>query len=238
MAEAKTKRTRRPRGSIDADMILRGAFEVAARDGLDGMSMPGLATHLNVGVTSIYWYYRNKGDLLAQMHATSARRLNERLIRAKDFEPAQWREYLARLFEQLRAAYADDDVLAELMLNRHEGHSGEATLGAYTLVEEQLAYLVSAGFELTEAWRVYGTLWTYTNQVAYMERAKRRTQFPPDGEAQLGLLDVPAMPLLARLIVEDGASLDFAGPASFRSGLELILDAAQARLQGPANTVG
>jgi AcrR family transcriptional regulator len=52
------RRQRRERGSISVDEILNGAFEVAAEVSIDNLSMPLLARHLAVGVTSIYWYFR------------------------------------------------------------------------------------------------------------------------------------------------------------------------------------
>ena len=67
-ANAKTDtRKRRDRGSISADEILKGAFDVAAQVSIDNLSMPVLAKHLDVGVTSIYWYFRRKDDLLDAM---------------------------------------------------------------------------------------------------------------------------------------------------------------------------
>ena len=60
-------RKRRDRGSISADEILKGAFDVAAQVSIDKLSMPVLAKHLDVGVTSIYWYFRRKDDLLDAM---------------------------------------------------------------------------------------------------------------------------------------------------------------------------
>ncbi|MGB8792028.1 MAG: helix-turn-helix domain-containing protein, partial [Mycobacterium sp.] len=61
------KRQRRQRGSISVDEIINGAFEVANEASVDGLSMPLLAKHLDVGVTSIYWYFRKKDDLLNAM---------------------------------------------------------------------------------------------------------------------------------------------------------------------------
>jgi AcrR family transcriptional regulator len=60
-------RRRRDSGSISVDEIINGAFEVAAEVSIDNLSMPLLAKHLGVGVTSIYWYFRRKADLLNAM---------------------------------------------------------------------------------------------------------------------------------------------------------------------------
>lgn len=54
------RRRRRERGSINVDKILNGAFEVAADVSVDHLSMPLLAKHLDIGVTSIYWYFRRR----------------------------------------------------------------------------------------------------------------------------------------------------------------------------------
>ncbi len=61
------QRRRRERGSISVDEILNGAFEVATDVSIDNLSMPLLARHLDVGVTSIYWYFRKKDELLDAM---------------------------------------------------------------------------------------------------------------------------------------------------------------------------
>ena len=61
------QRQRRERGSISVEEILTGAFEVAADVSIDNLSMPVLARHLDVGVTSIYWYFRRKDELLDAM---------------------------------------------------------------------------------------------------------------------------------------------------------------------------
>ena len=56
------QRRQRERGSISVDEILKGAFEVATDVPIDRLSMPLLARHLDVGVTSIYWYFRKKNE--------------------------------------------------------------------------------------------------------------------------------------------------------------------------------
>ena len=61
------KRQRRERGSINPNDIIEGAFQLAEEIGIDNLSMPLLGKHLGVGVTSIYWYFRKKDDLLNAM---------------------------------------------------------------------------------------------------------------------------------------------------------------------------
>ncbi|WP_322754197.1 TetR/AcrR family transcriptional regulator [Frankia sp. Cas3] len=55
---------RRARGSLSETEILDAAQLLVERDGLESLSMPLLARQLGAGVTSIYWYFRSKADLL------------------------------------------------------------------------------------------------------------------------------------------------------------------------------
>ncbi|MDT7755107.1 MAG: hypothetical protein QOH27_1005, partial [Mycobacterium sp.] len=61
------KPKRRPRGSLDVEEIITGAFELADEVSIAGLSMPVLAKHLDVPVTSIYWHFRKKEQLLDAM---------------------------------------------------------------------------------------------------------------------------------------------------------------------------
>ena len=72
------RRRRRERGSISVDEILNGAFEVATEVSIANLSMPLLAKHLDVGVTSIYWYFRKKDELLDAMTDRHSRSTSSR----------------------------------------------------------------------------------------------------------------------------------------------------------------
>jgi AcrR family transcriptional regulator len=62
--EVPAGRTRRARGSLSREEILVAAREIVERDGLRQLSMPTLAKHLKSGVASIYWYFKNKEELV------------------------------------------------------------------------------------------------------------------------------------------------------------------------------
>ena len=87
------KRQRRERGSINPDDIIKGAFELAEDVGIDNLSMPLLGKHLGVGVTSIYWYFRKKDDLL---NAMTDRALKQYVFATPYVEAKDWRETLAQ----------------------------------------------------------------------------------------------------------------------------------------------
>jgi AcrR family transcriptional regulator len=85
------QRRRRERRSISVNEILKGAFEVAADVSIDNLSMPLLARHLDVGVTSIYWYFRKKDELLDAM---TDRALAQYEFTAPGIDASNWRESL------------------------------------------------------------------------------------------------------------------------------------------------
>ena len=73
---------------------MTAAFElVAGDDGVDGLSMPRLARHLRVGVTSLYWYFRSKDELMSALTEEAADRLYQML---PDYRERPWDEHLHR----------------------------------------------------------------------------------------------------------------------------------------------
>jgi AcrR family transcriptional regulator len=97
-------RRRRQRGSINAEDIVVGAFEVAREVSLDQLSMPTLAVHLDVGVTSIYWYFRKKEDLLNRMTEVAVEKYLEDLPPIRSDQP--WQEMLHEHLVNERRLYA------------------------------------------------------------------------------------------------------------------------------------
>ena len=80
-----------PYSAIAADDIISGAFELAEQVSIDSLSMPLLGKHLGVGVTSIYWYFRKKDDLL---NAMTDRALSRYVFATPYVEASDWRETL------------------------------------------------------------------------------------------------------------------------------------------------
>lgn len=96
---AAAKRPRRERGSLNAADIIEGAFELAEQVSIDGLSMPLLGKHLDVGVTSIYWYFRKKDDLL---NAMTDRALSRYVFATPFVEASDWRETLNKHAHMMR----------------------------------------------------------------------------------------------------------------------------------------
>jgi AcrR family transcriptional regulator len=103
------RRRRRERGSISVDEILNGAFEVAAEVSIDNLSMPLPARQLDVGVTSIYWYFRKKDELLDAMTDWALQRYE---FTVPCIDASNWRASLRNHARTMRRQFLDDPSCA------------------------------------------------------------------------------------------------------------------------------
>ncbi|MDF3338762.1 TetR family transcriptional regulator [Mycolicibacterium septicum] len=215
-------RRRRERGSISVDEILRGAFEVADEVSIDNLSMPQLARHLDVGVTSIYWYFRRKDELLDAM--------TERVLLDYDFsvlsiEARNWRESLRAHAHRMRKMFTNNPIVCDLILIR--GTRGiPAARPALEKIEKPVAALVAAGLTAKQALDTYTAISVLVRSSAVLQRLQSRTaddQFPREYWEQV--LDAEAMPLIAS-IPGRGYRIGMADDINFDHILDSILDRA------------
>ncbi|AXI76310.1 TetR family transcriptional regulator [Peterkaempfera bronchialis] len=163
-------RRRRARGSITSEEILRGAFTLCEADGVDGLSMPRLAQHLDVGVTSIYWYFKSKEDLLDALTEEAFKRLYGQM---PPLEGRTWEEVLREFFTNFRSILRTDDVLCDLSIMRGASYSDDTITLTWSRIEEILEVLVGAGFSEESASYAYFTLSVYTRGSLMVERMMR-----------------------------------------------------------------
>ena len=165
------RRQRRERGSISVDEIINGAFEVAAEVSIENLSMPVLARHLDVGVTSIYWYFRKKDELLDAMTDRALERFE---FTVPTIDASNWREALRNHAHTMRRQFLDDPVLCDLVLIR--GHYGMRALhGALHEIEHPIAALVEAGLTPEQAVDTYGAISVHTRGSVVLERLQIKT---------------------------------------------------------------
>lgn len=189
-ANAKTDtRKRRDRGSISADEILAGAFDVAGQVSIDNLSMPVLAKHLDVGVTSIYWYFRRKDDLLDAMTDRALERFE---FTVPTIDASNWRESLRDHARTMRKHFRDNPILCDLVLIRGQ-FGGSAVRGALQKIEQPVAALIEAGLDTHQAVAVYGAISVHTRGSAVLERIQDKTEgFPvqrSNGKRYIGFAD-------------------------------------------------
>jgi AcrR family transcriptional regulator len=153
------KRERRRRGSITAEDIISGAFELANEVSIGGLSMPLLARHLGVGVTSIYWYFRKKEEL---MDAMTDRATKQYHFVTPFVGDETWQDGLRNHFRKMRRVFGENPVLCDLILMRSGELSPEATHATIEKLETVVGTMVEAGFSSEDAFDVYLALSVHT----------------------------------------------------------------------------
>lgn len=191
MARTRTggTRQRRDRGSISTDEILNGAMELAQDVSIESLSMPQLAKHLGVGVTSIYWYFRRKDDLLDAMTDRALERFE---FTVPTIAASNWRASLRDHALTMRRRFRADPILCDLVLIRGQyGH--RAMHGALQKLAQPIGALIEAGLSAEQAAETYGAISVHIRGSVVLERLQERTEgFPTqrtDGGRYIGFAD-------------------------------------------------
>jgi AcrR family transcriptional regulator len=216
------KRQRRERGSINPDDIIKGAFELAEEVGIDNLSMPVLGKHLGVGVTSIYWYFRKKDDLL---NAMTDRALRQYVFATPYVEARDWRETLRNHARTMRKAFMGNPILCDLILIRSALSPRAAKLGVQE-VEKAIAGLVEAGLSAEDAFDTYSAVSVHVRGSVVLQRLRQKNQAADEGPSDIEetmTIDPEITPLLAEVTAK-GHHIGAADEKNFEFGVECILD--------------
>jgi AcrR family transcriptional regulator len=225
-AAPKATRRRRQRGSINAEEIIAGAFEVTRRESLDQLSMPALAEHLGVGVTSIYWYFRKKDDLLNAMTDVAVDTYISEMPLLPDGQP--WQKLLYSHFHASREVHRNDPVLSDLLLIRTATYTRYATRRVFEVEEALIGRLVDAGFTTENAFMAYNAASIYFRGMVIHDRILRLSDAPTLDERQRRITDWSTMPLLESQI--DRHSLAGTTDKDFEFGLGRLISGFEALL--------
>jgi AcrR family transcriptional regulator len=176
--------------------VINGAFELCQAESLEALSMPRLAQHLDVGATSIYWYFKSKDDLLEALTEEAFRRF---YVQIPPLQGCRWDDALRAFFTNFRNILRNDDALCDLTIMRF-GHYSDATLLlTWTRIEELLQTLVNSGFSADSATYAYFTLSVYTRGSLAIERGLRAAAVPNAiGNSRAELAS--AMPIISKEI--------------------------------------
>lgn len=221
-ASPETVPPRRARDSLNREVILDAALRIAERDGLDGLTFGALGRELGAHATAVYRHYRDKDELVLEM-------IDE--LRARSYgvhEPTgDWRADLRSLAGHIREHYHRYPRLAQQMSTRSTRRAIE-----FANVEFALDALGRAGLHDADAvlhLRLFGN---YVRAMAAHEAAVGELE--PDLRAKDFVrwqvdavrLDPATFPGVTRLAP---AMLAMDDPRVFDRGLELLLDAIEAR---------
>jgi AcrR family transcriptional regulator len=216
------KRQRRERGSINPDDIISGAFELAEQVSIDNLSMPLLGKHLGVGVTSIYWYFRKKDDLL---NAMTDRALSKYVFATPYVEASDWRETLRNHARLMRKTFMGNPILCDLILIRAALSPKAARLGALEM-EKAIENLVEAGLSPEDAFDTYSAVSVHVRGSVVLQRLYEKNQSSDIGPRAIEdavAIDPEKTPLLAQ-VSRIGHRIGAPDETNFEYGLACILD--------------
>jgi len=168
-APGNSKRPRRARGSINPADIIAGAFEYCRTTPVDEMTMPQLAASLNVGVTSIYWYFKSKRELLDAMTEEALSSFYESM---PSLHSQEWQDMLREFFVNFYTLLAADPLKCDLIVRRIGGQD-DGKISTWARADELLAALTNAGFPPSLARHAFFTLSIYTQGFLLVERTGR-----------------------------------------------------------------
>ena len=216
------KRQRRERGSINPDDIISGAFELAEQVSIDNLSMPLLGKHLGVGVTSIYWYFRKKDDLL---NAMTDRALSKYVFATPYVQASDWRETLCNHARLMRKTFMGNPILCDLILIRAALSPKAARMGAHEM-EKAVANLVEAGLSPEDAFDTYSAVSVHVRGSVVLQRLYEKNQSTDIGQRAIEdavAIDPENTPLLAQ-ITRIGHRIGAPDETNFEYGLNCILE--------------
>lgn len=218
------KRTRRARGSLSQEEILASAMAVVEEQGLSQLSMPGLARALGSGVTSIYWYFRSKDDLLVALAAQVTADVYERL---PPVSGKSWDEEFEAYWMAFRREAQRAPIYLELFSHvpRFLLRQADVAQSVLPRLEEELEVLVRAGLPAADAAEVYTACSVYTRGYLLLEHElaaeQAQSQSSVEVDRAIANLDPEAFPTLSQLpSFTDAMKMD---DDHYRFGLRLLI---------------
>ncbi len=212
-----------PRASLSTDRVLETAVAFADRHGLESLSMRKLAEELGAGAMSLYYYVPNKEQLIDGMVD----------IVFGEIEPPSleldWKTAMRRRAVSTREALNRHRWAVGLMEGRMS--PGPASI---RIREAILGCLREAGFSIEETIQAYSVQDAYIYGFALQERslpfesAEESTAVAEETTQHVADL-ANEFPYLAEVVAGHVATVGYDFTAAFEYGLDLILDALEAR---------
>jgi AcrR family transcriptional regulator len=164
------KAQRIPRGTLTAERIVEVACELAAQVGIAEFSMPQVAREMGVGVTSIYWHFRNRDELLAAI----ANRTTQEFYAGLDYGQMEDVEdtvlqYFRMYWQRLR----ENQLWREIFISHARQtllSSRSAMTRSLAIRETEIDRMTGAGMTRSEGFRAYAILSAYTRGFVVLDR--------------------------------------------------------------------
>lgn len=224
--------TTRPRAPLSRERVLHAAVTLAARDGIESLTMRKLADELGAGAMSLYHYVPNKEELLDGMVDIV---FSEIELPSADVD---WRTAMRRRAISTREVLNRHRWAVGLMESRRS--PGPASLRVHDAV---LGYLREAGFSIEMTIQAYSVLDAYIYGFALQEKsvpfdnAEESAAVAEEQVRQFAELAVERQsaelaaefPYLAEVVAGHVANVGYDFTTAFEYGLDLILDAVENR---------
>jgi AcrR family transcriptional regulator len=207
-----------PRPRLSRERVLRAAVELAARDGIESLTMRKLADELGAGAMSLYYYVPNKDRLLDGMIDSVFAEIE---LPSTDVD---WKTAMRRRAISTREALARHPWAIGLMEGRT--NHGLANLRLHDAV---LGCLRAAGFSIEMTVHAYSVQDAYIYGFALQERdMSSETADDFAAEAQRQMTEYEALladyPHLVEVVGGYIAKSGYDYATEFLFGLDLILD--------------
>jgi TetR/AcrR family tetracycline transcriptional repressor len=201
---------------LDRQLILRHAFGVLNEGGLEGLTLRKLAARLEVQAPAIYWYFKNKQELLDEMGTQVLREAME--------DEQAWRELES--WQELAFVYCTS--LRRTFLRYRDG--AKMASGTYLTdtkmfegMDMSLRRFVSAGFSLRQAAVALTTLYSYTVGFVIEEQAMQVAPGMPNEQYALEVREERVNKELYPLAAAAGADMFTNHDSRFEEGVKLIV---------------
>lgn len=220
------------RAPLSRERVLLTAVELARRDGMDALSMRRLADELGAGAMSLYHYVPDKEELLDGMV--------DIVFGEIELPPTgvDWRTAMRRRALSTREALNRHRWAVGLMESRRS--PGPAS---FRLHDAVLGCLRDGGFSIEMTIQAYSVLDAYIYGFALQEESvpfesaeegaavaqEHARRFTEQAEEQQTAALAEEFPHLAEVVAGHVAKVGYDFASAFEHGLDLILDALEAR---------
>jgi AcrR family transcriptional regulator len=170
---------RRARGSLNPQRILDEARKIIEVEGLHQLSFPRLAKKLNVGATSLYWYFSSKDELLAGLVDAVTR---EMYVRLDPIGDGPWDEELITYHMRFRALLVESPVYRDIFAFHAQTLFLRSRMAPFIVsnIEDNVRLLVGAGLSPDDAARAFNAFSVYTRAFVIVERGFTDEGMDPD----------------------------------------------------------
>ena len=228
---------RLPRGSLDCELILKTAEQLAGESGLADVTIRRVATVLGVQHTAVHHHFPRRRDLVDALLAGAVQRFNDAF---PVISSEHWETHLRSYWNAYRDVLRTDPALLELIVGQWVamGRSQEALDLSYLRIDAQLDVLLRAGFSPEQAGYAYHLLSTYTRGCLTSERQFLQAGggVGPDEGGGESAVRMPGgldrYPSLGQVAARNW-SYTFATDEDFHSGIDVIIAGLRAGLQPP-----